>query len=349
MPGRCRTRSSFPLLSAGLLTTLLAAAGSGVVAQSSATVRTEENFRREPNGVVLAQLNAGTPLAVVDRQDNWLEVEVEGWVWLASLQASDQEELDLVVSASGGENLRRAPSGDILGKLEEGALLEDLGRQPGWAHVRRRGWIWAASVNQSEVAQAVASGATPSAQPAPSSTAAAARRPSGVATVGAGGVPIVTAPDGDTLAQAVPGSDLQIVSRDGNWARVRLEGWIWMPEAEQGSDSVDETTSVLTPDDLARDPSAYGGRVVSWELQFISRERAEAIRTEFREGEPFLLTRYGGPEGAFVYVAVPPDRADDVQGLVPLERISVTARVRTGASSLTGAPIIDLLSVEKSR
>jgi hypothetical protein len=37
-----------------------------------------------------------------------------------------------------------------------------------------------------------------------------------------------------------------------------------------------------------------------------------------------------------------------VEGLVPLERIRVTARVRTGASALTGTPIIDLLSLERS-
>jgi hypothetical protein len=87
------------------------------------------------------------------------------------------------------------------------------------------------------------------------------------------------------------------------------------------------------------------GRVVAWDLQFISLERAEAIRTDFRQGEPFLLTRYGGPEGPFVYVAVPSERLTEMQGLVPLERISVTARVRTGASALTQAPILDLLSL----
>ncbi len=332
---------------------MFAAVGSGAVAQSPATVRADENFRKEPNGAILARLSAGTPLTVVSQQDKWLEVDVEGWVWLASLQTSDQE-LDLVVSASGGENLRAAPSGPILGKLEEGALLEDLGRQPGWAHVKRRGWIWAASVDRSGSAPASAA-ATPSpsaakpAAAAASSPASAARRPTGVLRVGAGGIPILTAPDGDTLAQAGPESDLEVVSRDGNWARVRLEGWVWMPDTSEAAAAADQGPSTLTPDDLARDPTAYVGRVVSWDLQFISREKAEAIRTEFREGEPFLLTRYGGPEGPFVYVAFPPERSGEVQGLVPLERISVTARVRTGASSLTGAPIVDLLSVETRR
>jgi hypothetical protein len=61
-----------------------------------------------------------------------------------------------------------------------------------------------------------------------------------------------------------------------------------------------------------------------------------------------MLTRYGGPDGPFVYVAVPAERLVAVQGLVPLERITITGRVRTGGSALTGTPIIDLLSFERA-
>jgi len=156
--------------------------------------------------------------------------------------------------------------------------------------------------------------------------------------------------DGDTLALARPARDLQVISRDGNWARVRIEGWIWLPtSAVPDQPPAGASPSALQPEDLAREPDAHVGRVVAWGLQFISLERAEEIRTDFRQGEPFLLTRFGGPEGPFVYVAVPPERLTDMQGLVPLERVTVTGRVRTGASSFTGAPIIDLLSVERGR
>jgi hypothetical protein len=149
---------------------------------------------------------------------------------------------------------------------------------------------------------------------------------------------------------AVPQRDLQVVSREGNWVRVRLDGWVFMPASDPGAAAtLDTTPSTLVPQDLTADPTANVGRVVSWALQFISLERAEAIRTDFRQGEPFMLTRYGGPDGPFVYVAVPSERLTDAQGLVPLERISVTARIRTGASSLTGTPIVDLLSFERTR
>jgi len=344
----------------GALAVALATLPAGASAQAGATVRSEENFRREPNGVILGRLSPGTPLSVLERSGNWVQVDVEGWVWLASLQAADGE-FDLVVSLAGGENLRSGPGGSIVGRVEEGTFLEEVGREPGWAHVRRRGWIWSASVVERAAATPSTPtrvGPTPAAPtPAPSGgrgapPTAAARRPAGFATVGPDGAPILTAPDGDTLAVARPARDLEIVSRDGNWARVRIEGWLWMPAGADAAAAQAEITaepSALVPDDLTAEPTAHVGRVVSWSLQFISLERAEAIRTDFRQGEPFLLSRFGGPDGPFVYVAVPAERLTQVQGLVPLERITVTGRVRSGASSFTGTPIIDLLSLERSR
>jgi len=359
-----------PVRTALLRITLVAAMLSGsVIGASGQTVAVlrEENFRREPNGVILGRLATGASMQVVGRDGNWVQTDLEGWVWLASLRASDTE-LDLVVSATGGENLRDGPSGAIIGRLEEGALLEELERQPQWAHVRRRGWIWSASVGGGRgAATAAASPAVPpqargtappaaggarAGQPARAGGGAApssAAQPSGYANVGPAGAAILAAPDGDTLALAAPSRDLQVVSREGNWVRVRVDGWVWMPTGAQGAASTETTPSTLTPQDLASNPVAHAGRVVSWALQFISLERAEAIRTDFRQGEPFLLTRYGGSDGPFVYVAVPPERVTDVEGLVPLERITVTARVRTGASSLTGSPVVDLLSFERAR
>jgi hypothetical protein len=358
-----RFRTGAPVLALWVL----AASASAASAQPVSVLR-EENFRREPNGVVLGRLAPGASMQVVGREGNWVQADLEGWVWLASLRASDGE-LDLVVSASGGENLRNGPSGTIIGRLEEGALLEELGRDPQWARVRRRGWIWSASVGGGRGAATTATapapqttprGGGPAAGPAQgrggtpaagrsSAPAPAARQPTGYVNVGPTGAAILASPDGDTLALATPSRELQIVSRDGNWARVRVDGWVWMPAAAQGTAAPAATLTTLTPQELSANPEAHAGRVVSWLLQFISLERAEAIRTDFRQGEPFLLSRYGGGDGPFVYVAVPPERLTEVEGLVPLERITVTARIRTGASSLTGSPIVDLLSFERSR
>jgi hypothetical protein len=141
---------------------------------------------------------------------------------------------------------------------------------------------------------------------------------------------------------------MEVTGRQGSWARVRVEGWTWLPAAsDESSRQADEDDGPLTPADLEADPVGYQGRVVTWTLQFISLEEAERVRTDFFEGEPFLLTRYGGPDGPFVYVAVPPDRRSDVDGLTPLEGLTVTGRVRTGSSALTGTPILDLMTLER--
>jgi hypothetical protein len=345
MPLRCKALCRASLLIGGVL----AASPSHASAQAAATIRIEENFRREPNGVVLARLNPGTSLRVLSSDGNWTRVELEGWVWLRSLRVSDDASFDFVVSLGGGENLRAGPSGRILGRLREGALLTELERNVAWARVSRSGWIWTASLR----GQAAGSGdgapqdANPTTRRVPDEPAA--RAPGGFTNVGSSGAPILTAPDGDTLARVTPDSDLEVVGREGNWVRVRLEGWMWMPTARESADRGDGSPAALDPSDVVNDPETYAGRVVSWALQFISLERAEAVRTDFFEGEPFLLTRFSGGDGPFVYVTVPKERLADVEGLVPLERISVTGRVRTGASSLTGTPIVELLAIERSR
>ena len=324
------------------IVSLLLLACEGVGAQDTARLRVEENFRRSPNGEVIARLNGGTSVRVVARRDNWLQVDLEGWMWTLSLQVSEDAAFDLVVSESEGENLRDAPAGTILGRLGRGTLLEELRRAPGWILIRRRGWLWAPSV--AEGAGVPAGAARTTEPPSPEATS----RPSGFTEVGDDGAMILSAPDGDTLARAVPRAELEVIARQGNWVRVRIEGWIWQPDTPMSPAGAGEPDA-LTPDDVAREPEAFAGRVISWRVQFISQEEAEAVRTDFFEGEPFLLCRFGGERGRFVYVAVPPDRLADVAGFVPLEFVTVTARVRTGASFLTGTPIVDLLSFERER
>ena len=99
---------------------------------------------------------------------------------------------------------------------------------------------------------------------------------------------------------------------------------------------------------VVANPTAYDGRIVTWTLQFVSLEAAEAIRTDFYEGEPFLLTRpTDGRNTRFVYVAVPPESLGQAGGLTPLEEITVVGRLRTGSSSLTGSPVLDLVELRR--
>ena len=125
-----------------------------------------------------------------------------------------------------------------------------------------------------------------------------------------------------------------------------MEGWIWLPDAADGGFGASIRTDVTLASVVAA-PDDYRGEILQWDLQFISLERAEEIRTDFYATEPFLLTRMADGDQEFVYVAIPPERLGEAQGLTPLERIRVLGRVRTGSARLTGSPILELLSFEK--
>jgi hypothetical protein len=143
-----------------------------------------------------------------------------------------------------------------------------------------------------------------------------------------------------------------VLSREGNWARVQLEGWVWIPYFAPDTAQAAGGGSVLTGiqvRDLTSDFERLRGRLVEMQLQFISLERAERLRTDFYEGEPFLLARSLAEDRAFVYVAVPPERVAGLGVLTPLERILVVGRVRSGAASFTGSPILDLVELERAR
>jgi hypothetical protein len=185
--------------------------------------------------------------------------------------------------------------------------------------------------------------AAPATTPPPSTPRTATSRQ---ATAGSGGAALLQSPDGDTLARVRPMTPMEVVATDGNWARVRVDGWVWLPGLASPSDTGavlrDLSAAVITAN-----PENFRGRTVEWRLQFISLERAERIRTDFYEGEPFILARGPGDENAFVYVAVPPERVAAVERLGPLERIVVLGRVRTGRSRVMGAPVLDLIELRR--
>lgn len=297
-----------------------------------ATVDVEENLRAEPNGAILARVLPGALLSVEEPGERWIGVRLEGWVWSRSVDATEREGYDLVVTASPSENLRSEPNGTVLARMREGMLLEELERRDAWIRVRRTASMWAPSLR-----------VDPAADEGAEETSTTGGPPAASLSVPGGGA-LRTAPDGDTLVVLPPGADLHLLERRGSWARVRLEGWLWAPPRP---DSARAEPARVAPSSVRADPQRYVGRIVTWVLQFISLERAERGRSELFGGEPYLLTREPGDAGGFVYVAVPPDRLDEVDGLVPLERITVMGRIRSGRSDVTGNPILDLIQLER--
>ena len=322
-----------------LLTALLLAPASRLPAQTVEVSAEQENLRLEPTGKRLATVNGGTRVAVEGSQGRWRLVTLEGWIWSPSVSAADRQGHDLVVSADGGENLREEPDPDarVAARLLEGFLLRKTGERGRWTRVRRTAWRWAPSL--SEVGDGEGSsggdgegGDPPGPAPGGPDRLVVEDRPAS----------LFVSPGGDTLATARPGADLSVLAREGEWARVRMEAWVRVAELAR-SDSA--SASDLGIEAVTANPDQYRGRRVRWSLQFISLERAEPERTDFYEGEPFILARPTDGSGGFVYVAVPPERVSRVQTLTPLQRIRVTGRLRTGRSSVMGAPVLELIEL----
>jgi hypothetical protein len=347
-----RGRSAVRTTLAALFLGLAAAPG---LAQSVRLAVPEENFRKEPrvsSGNRLATVLEGAVMAVEEREGRWHRVTLEGWIWRPSVSPDDREGMDLVVSKAGGENLRERPDAGSrrVAILERGMLLDSLETSGSWVRVRRTAWIWSGSVSElsgrpdaERIPAVAAEGPTPAPATEEPRPAEAGRSLPDRLVVTEAPVRLLVSPEGDTIAVLRPGADVAVLARQGEWARVRLEGWVWEPSTLP-SDSAAATDS-LTAADLRANPEQFVGRRVRWSVQYVSLERAEAVRTDFYEGEPFLLARPLDRSQGFVYVAVPPELLPAVERLRPLQTIQILGRVRTGRSALMGVPILDLLAL----
>jgi hypothetical protein len=74
-------------------------------------------------------------------------------------------------------------------------------------------------------------------------------------------------------------------------------------------------------------------------------QTADPLRRDMARDEPFLLAMGPTGEDAILYIAVPPELLAQARAIPAMERVLLTARVRTGRSNPTGAPILDLVSV----
>ena len=94
---------------------------------------------------------------------------------------------------------------------------------------------------------------------------------------------IRTAPS-DTPAPAVgqvnKGSTVEILARDRGWVRVRLEGWV----KESDLIVADSSLRPLSAADVRSDPAGAQGKLVRWQVQTVSLQNADALRTGLSVG-----------------------------------------------------------------
>jgi hypothetical protein len=146
---------------------------------------------------------------------------------------------------------------------------------------------------------------------------------------------------GPVVATLQPGISTQVLSRNGDWARVRLEGWV--READLQPDGGGAQTGV-TAAEVRSSPDRYVGEILEWRLQVIAVQTADELRSEMAPGQPYLLTRGPLPEPGFVYVAIPPDKVDYFRGLPPLEEVSLRVRIRAARTRYLTTPVAELVS-----
>lgn len=335
-------QSSPPLRRLPALLCVGAALAGHLTAQAPIRLVQETPFLREPAGLRLATLVPGVRLTPGRSSAGHIEVTIQGWLFTASTRSDRRDGFDLSVSVPGGENLRLTPDGVIFGRAVAGALFSRVGARGSWTQIRRTGWIARAALPAPP--RTVASRAPPvAARPAAESAAAVPRAaPESTVfelrgTLRAGSV-LQRAPDGGAVATLTTTGEVTVGPRDREWVKVRLEGWVRRSDIEGAVTPPPAITGAMLRDQ----PDRYVGRTVDWRLQFLAHQHADELRPEMPLGQPYLLARGPLPESGFVYVMLSKDQADRLQGLKPLEELSVMVTVRAARTRYLATPVVEL-------
>jgi len=323
---------------------LLLVTASSLVAQATVTAASE--LRAAPNSAPIATVRAGTEVRVRERRGALSRITLEGFIH-RDLLGGRRDSFALSVRAPSGARLRAsaAARASVIASLRDGMGLTQVSRAGEWVRVRRVGWIASARLRPvreppPEVREQAGSVETTQAPSPP------ARVPD--APIGSGLTPIRQAlirlaPDGDSIGGVRPGAVVIPLAREREWMRVRVEGWVRENELQ----SLDSTVQTrMSAADLRADPDGTRGVVVRWNVQVLSPvQRADPLRRELGENEPYVIARGPDEESALLYLAIPPSMLDAVGAVAPLTSVVITARVRTGRSSPVGVPILDIISI----
>jgi hypothetical protein len=288
-------------------------------------------IREQPTlqGRILGFFRPGAGLTVVQRRDTWARIQRQVWVPSSaiSVQAAARPQTSQPTTTPNRPSIPPQTAGARQPPAATGAASS--------AGNSTQGPPPAGAANQGASA--------PGSSSAPSATPADAPPPSGSRRTDRE-VPLRLGPNGQVLAMLDSGVIVAPQVREGGWVRVRIEGWV--PESYfVPSDTAFGAT--LTAADLRADPEGHRGKLVRWRVQIIGMQTADPLRRDMRPDEPFLLAIGPTGEEATLYVTVPPALLAEARSVPTLTYVILTARVRTGRSNPTGAPILELVSIAK--
>jgi hypothetical protein len=155
--------------------------------------------------------------------------------------------------------------------------------------------------------------------------------------------PVTGAAVTPAVGQLAKGATVDVIARDRDWVRVRLEGWV----RESDLTVADSTLRPLSAADIRSDPAGSRGKLVQWHVEAVALQTADPLRTGLQPGEQYLLALGPGPEKTLVYLAVPESLLPVARTLPAMAPVTITARVRDGRSEPAGVPILDLQSLTK--
>lgn len=354
------------------LALVLVAIASPLSGQNRLRANTAAPLLKDPNGIRLATLVSGATYQVGRTREGHVQVTLEGWLPTTAVQATTRDGFDLVVTAGSGERLRSGPGTGTAARLQEGTLLNRAETRGNWVRVRRDGWVVRSGLSDPTVETAAApappparsaAAATPPPATPPAAQASAAtpsadsarvvrQAPvssdagpgSGVAPGMAGlraGTGIATTRDGKPVATFSDPSTVSVLERDGEWMRVRMEGWVRAEDVTGDAPVIPSITGAM----IREAPERFVGQAVTWRLQFLAVQEADVLRPEMPPGQPYLLARGPLPESGFTYVMVTRDQAAQFRRMTPLDEVTVEAVLRAGRTKFLPTPVLELVRV----
>jgi hypothetical protein len=315
-------------------------------------ISVDTRLRKEPNGIALVSLPAGTSVGTRGARGAWFEVVVEGWIFTRSTAPTRRDGYNLVVTRSEGENIRREPNGEVVGRARAGALLRKLGSKGTWTHVSRAGWIpreaiapvesGAISPEASDTPQVQGTTAPPgTSQPAPAPPGSQPGSTDPDRSEAVRETAVFAAPEAAQFGTVHAGTPARVLGRSGDWTRIQLEGWVRAGDLQSASGSA---ISGVTAAEVRSDPSRYLGRTVEWRLQLIAVQTADELRTEMPKGQSYLLTRGPLPEPGFVYVTVSDAQAAEFRTAPALQEMTCRVTIKAARSKYLTTPIVEFVA-----
>jgi hypothetical protein len=322
-----------------------------LVAQHATEISADTRLRKEPDGIALLSLPAGTSVQTRKARGAWYEVVVEGWIFSQSTAPTRRDGYDLVVTRGEGENIRRGPNGEVIGRARSGALFRKLETRGGWIHVSRDGWIpreaiapiesgaISPEVSDTPLVQGTAAPPVSSQPPPPAPPGNPPNDPDRVEA--ARETAVFAAPEAAQFGTVQAGTPARVLGRSGEWVRVQLEGWVRAGDLQSASGAA---VSRVTAAEVRSDPSRYLGRTVEWRLQLIAVQTADELRTEMPKGQNYLLTRGPLPEPGFVYVTVSDAQAAEFRTAAALQEMTLRVTIKAARSKYLTTPIVEYVS-----